>query len=256
MDEITSTPTQLRSAEVDKIVAAIVKVQGAATSVPKSKTAKAGSYSYDYADLTSIVDAFRAPLAANGLAVVHQLDAELVLRTTLFHTSGQWLASVVPLHDASPQSLGSEISYMRRYSLGGLLGIVTDDDDDARTAEGKRPPKPRKPAATPPASKPQPQAKPEEPPPPAEQDRLPPPLELVRKKASKALWAQAKQTAKVMGWDDEELLSRMKDRMAEEFHGITSSTELSAQQLGQLRGWFVRIENDSGPPSEGASFFN
>ena len=41
--------------------------------------------------------------------------------------------------DKSPQSQGSIITYMRRYALGALLGIATDEDDDGTA--GSVPPK-------------------------------------------------------------------------------------------------------------------
>ena len=33
-----------------------------------------------------------------------------------------------------PQALGSAITYARRYSLASMLGVMTDEDDDAERA--------------------------------------------------------------------------------------------------------------------------
>ena len=92
-----------------------------------------------YADLSSIWEAIREPLAANGLAVV-QLPVPgeagtLRLRTQLLHMSGEWIASeiVMPLAKADPQGYGSALTYARRYALAAMLG-VTQEDDDATAA--------------------------------------------------------------------------------------------------------------------------
>jgi hypothetical protein len=65
-----------------------------------------------------------------------------MLQTILTHSSGQWISSELPLQVFEKvQQLGSEITYLRRYTLSSLLGIVTDDDDDgkmANEAKGKK----------------------------------------------------------------------------------------------------------------------
>ena len=41
------------------------------------------------------------------------------------------LTAALPIHGGgSPQAIGSDLTYMRRYLLGCMTGIVTDDDDD------------------------------------------------------------------------------------------------------------------------------
>lgn len=115
-----------------------------------------------YADLPSIWEAIRAPLAANGLAVV-QLptpgeDGRLYLETRLMHSSGEWIAGTIamPLSKNDPQGYGSALTYARRYGLAAVLGI-TQEDDDAEAATNRAParPAPAKapPAAPPPANK-------------------------------------------------------------------------------------------------------
>ena len=46
--------------------------------------------------------------------------------------SGQWQSSlaVVPLPKADPQGVGISMTYMRRYALSAMLGIVTEGDTD------------------------------------------------------------------------------------------------------------------------------
>jgi hypothetical protein len=89
-----------------------------------------------YADLAAIVKASRPSLTKHGLSIVQQLithdDGHTLLHTVLGHTSGQWIESririVPPKTDV--QSLGSYITYLRRYSIASLCGIVTSGDDD------------------------------------------------------------------------------------------------------------------------------
>lgn len=58
------------------------------------------------------------------------------VHSELIHRTGQTLSCDLPLYtdDIDPQSLGSAITYMRRYSLFVLLGIKTQDDDGAKAS--------------------------------------------------------------------------------------------------------------------------
>lgn len=61
----------------------------------------------------------------------YEIHSELIYVKT-----GQVLSCDLPLYtdDIDPQSLGSAITYMRRYSLFVLLGIKTQDDDGAKAS--------------------------------------------------------------------------------------------------------------------------
>ena len=89
-----------------------------------------------YSDLTEIVKASRPSLAKNGLSVVQQIltncDGQSVLHTILGHVSGQYIESqmrIVP-PKADVQSLGSYLSYIRRYAYSSLVGVTTGNEDD------------------------------------------------------------------------------------------------------------------------------
>lgn len=94
-----------------------------------------------YATLASITAAVKKPLADHGLCVVQGVGAgegTAKVSTMILHASGQWIASELALpvgERATPQAIGSAISYGRRYGLAGLLGVVADDDDDGNVAE-------------------------------------------------------------------------------------------------------------------------
>ena len=109
-----------------------------------------------YASLTACWDACRAPLAANGLAVVQGLtvgDGSLTCTTRLCHASGEWLEASLTLPVQSSkgltivQSTGSVATYARRYGLCAIVGIAPyGEDSDAHAAPASRPkptPKPK-----------------------------------------------------------------------------------------------------------------
>jgi len=131
----------LQSEAINELAGALAKAQGEFTAAKKS--ADNPFFKSRYADLAEVVAACRAPLAKHGLCVIQQVTRDaaggVVLRSTLAHSSGQWIASeysVIPVK-ADPQGWGSAITYARRYSLAALVGVVTDDDDDGNAASGR-----------------------------------------------------------------------------------------------------------------------
>jgi hypothetical protein len=93
-----------------------------------------------YATLESVLDAVTVPLLDAGLFVTQTpvpLDSGWALKTTIAHVEGGELVGMVPLEygDAKGlnpmQSLGSAISYARRYGLLSLLCLTAEDDDGA-----------------------------------------------------------------------------------------------------------------------------
>ena len=87
-----------------------------------------------YADLAAVFEAVRKPLAESGISFTQTTelrDGAFILRTTLRHNSGQWIASEYPLPlNGKPQEIGSALTYAKRYSLSAMVGIAADEDDD------------------------------------------------------------------------------------------------------------------------------
>lgn len=140
--------------EINELVAALAKAQG--KMLPAVFNKQNSHFRQKYADFTSVMDACRAPLAENGLAVMQYCEdvgEKSKLVTMIAHTSGQWIKSYMPLiaKEMTSQGLGSAISYAKRYSLSAMLGIVSDEDkdsdDDGEIAVGRGKPAP---APTPP----------------------------------------------------------------------------------------------------------
>ena len=127
-----------KSEQINELAAALAKCQGALR--PAKKDSQNPFFKSNYADLESIVAVAREPLAANGLSVTQLVDSTndglIQLETILLHSSGQWIQSTMVARPmkSDPQSLGSLISYLRRYSYAALLSIVTGDDDDGEAA--------------------------------------------------------------------------------------------------------------------------
>lgn len=112
---------------------ALSKMQGQMT--PAIKDATNPAFKSKYADLASVWEAIRKPLSDNGLSVTQQTDildnGQMILITTVWHTSGESLVARYPLMPAQNtiQAVGSCLSYARRYSISALLGVTQDDDD-------------------------------------------------------------------------------------------------------------------------------
>ena len=66
------------------------------------------------------------------------------LVTMLADSSGQWVKSIMPIppNKGDAQSMGSAISYARRYALSALVGISQMDDDGEEAMKEERKPKP------------------------------------------------------------------------------------------------------------------
>lgn len=89
-----------------------------------------------YADLASVISTAKTELAAAGIAYTQSPGqnekGDLYVDTLLFHTSGEWLEGRIVMHPIKfdAQSIGSLISYCKRYSLQAMLGMAAEDEDD------------------------------------------------------------------------------------------------------------------------------
>ena len=155
-----------RSSEtIGKLAAALIQFQKRGIKIPKSS--KNPFLKSKYADLSTILDHIQGPLADDGLTIVQMPVGEHELCTKLMHESGEYIESTYkmqPLESVidsatkakaiTPQSIGSVITYQRRYAIGAMLNLNIDDDVDgnppnaAELAEAASPPPaPKKTAA-------------------------------------------------------------------------------------------------------------
>ena len=128
-----------QSEQINEIAAALAKAQGEMEGAIKDSANP--FFKSRYADLASVWDACRRPLAVNGIAVIQSpsvADLRVTVETLLVHTSGQWFRNDLScaVKDDSPQVIGSATTYLRRYALQSLVGVAPEDDDGER-AQGR-----------------------------------------------------------------------------------------------------------------------
>lgn len=105
-------------------------------------------YGYSYSDLPKIFSVINPLLKKYGLGFT-QLINDTNLVTCLFHVeSGETIESTtaIPQNVALKgmndfQVMGSAITYVRRYAISSMLGLVTDKDTDAGGEQLKKEPK-------------------------------------------------------------------------------------------------------------------
>jgi ERF superfamily len=105
-------------------------------------------YGYTYADLPKIFEVINPLLKKHGLGFTQLINGtELV--TIVFHVeTGETIESKTAIPQGVQlkgmndfQVLGSAISYLRRYCISSILGIVSDKDTDAGGEQVKAEPK-------------------------------------------------------------------------------------------------------------------
>lgn len=123
-----------KSESIKELTAALVKFQGEVSN-PKNSTENP-LFKTKYAPLSDILTLVRPLLAKYGLSVIQipSGDGEKITITTiLLHESGEWIESeplVIRPEKNKPQSIGSAVSYGRRYSISAMLNISSEGTDD------------------------------------------------------------------------------------------------------------------------------
>lgn len=152
--EFTSIDEQIyMSATIGTLATALCEFQKEITGVAKNNSNP--FYGSKYADLAAIWQTIREPLTKNGLCLIQlpcSADPKVAKMTTmLIHTSGEYMGSsfslallrdkkgvgLVEQHD--PQTVGSAITYARRYGIVSILGIHQEDDDGNKYAHKPAP---------------------------------------------------------------------------------------------------------------------
>ena len=94
-------------------------------------------FNYTYSNLNSIFKIIKPLLMKHDLGFYQILDGRNLV-TTIFHVkSGEQIQGSAEIPQVSLkgmndyQTLGSGVTYLRRYSLSTMLGLITDKDVDA-----------------------------------------------------------------------------------------------------------------------------
>lgn len=118
-----------KSESIKELAAALCKFQASMGAI--TKDAENPFFKSKYASLSAIIEDTREPLANAGLSYAQFPTGKNCLETVLMHSSGEWVSEWFEINpvDSKPQSLGSAITYARRYALSAILGLQVEDDD-------------------------------------------------------------------------------------------------------------------------------
>lgn len=89
-----------------------------------------------YADLGSHLASVTSALNNNNLSLVqktHDCDHGVCVETILYHSSGEFISGGllrIPVVKNDPQGHGAALTYARRFSLGSLLSLYGEEDND------------------------------------------------------------------------------------------------------------------------------
>lgn len=117
------------------IAEALVAFQSDIPSVTKNASADTGKYGYEYASLDYLTPIVLKALTDVGIAYTAAPDVKdgiAVLNAQLIHESGTAIGGNYPLGNPNipAQSMGSAITYARRYALLALTGVAPGGEDD------------------------------------------------------------------------------------------------------------------------------
>ena len=140
------------SDSIKNIAAAQLAVQKEIKDISKDST----GYGYKYTSFDKLVQYLRPLLAKHGISFVQMPlggspghddgKGTVGLQTLYMHAeSGEWITNAIksPVAESKGmntyQSIGSAITYFRRYSLSSFVGIASEEDADAASNETRKP---------------------------------------------------------------------------------------------------------------------
>jgi hypothetical protein len=146
-----------RSEMIGELVTALAKSQGEFSAALKESDNP--YYNSKYADLGAVINAVRPALSKHGIALVQTSEADLERQTasvtTSLHCGEQWISCTAeapaagkgkkaPDDPTAPtrfdvQTIGAVWTYLRRYTLQGLVGVPAEDDDGNSVVGNNKP---------------------------------------------------------------------------------------------------------------------
>lgn len=135
--DLISYKTSKDTTEIDK---ALLEFNKEVESIEKGETNP--FFKNYYCSLDQIISYVRPILAKHDLYLqqfpISGGENMLSVKTILKHISGQFIESdSMPIKfGKTPQDFGSTNTYLRRYSLGSILGLSFEKDDDANEVSG------------------------------------------------------------------------------------------------------------------------
>ena len=131
-----------KSESIKALATAQLALQKEIKDISKDST----GYGYKYTSFDKLVQYLRPLLAKHGISFIQMPDGtagSIGLTTLYMHSSGEWIANTVmcPIAEHKGmntyQSVGSAITYFRRYSLASFTGIASEEDVDESTSDKK-----------------------------------------------------------------------------------------------------------------------
>jgi hypothetical protein len=136
-----------RSESVKNLMAALVKAQPEFTAALKNSENPA--FKSKYADLGSVITAVRPALNKHGIVLLQLCESDTTRQTTTVTTylycGDEWVSfsAEAPAKGIGEkynvQTMGAAWTYLKRYTLQGLLGIPSEDDDGNSLAVNNAP---------------------------------------------------------------------------------------------------------------------
>lgn len=124
------TLTSEKERKMQELIKSLIKAKKNFEPIVKDTKA----FNYKYATLDQIISATSSHLADQGLTVIQfpiSNSEEVGVETILAHESGDTLSRefTTQLPKRDPQSIGSALTYFRRYGQLAVLGLAPEDDD-------------------------------------------------------------------------------------------------------------------------------
>jgi hypothetical protein len=107
-----------------------------------TKDATNPDFNSKYLSLDELNKTLKPILNELGLLIVHTSRDRNIITAVVDTESGNQIESRFAIPDTitDPQKMGSAISYGKRYNIGQLFNIVTDEDDDGNSVSGAKKP--------------------------------------------------------------------------------------------------------------------
>lgn len=111
---------------MQELIKALIKAKAEFNPIQKDGTNP--HYKRKYATLDAVLDAVTPGLSKHGLVVIQTteiFEGKTVLRTHIFHESGENITSTYPLPEISDsQKFGAALTYARRYAVCAILSVT------------------------------------------------------------------------------------------------------------------------------------
>lgn len=127
--ELINTSDKIKQAQQREQLSLHQKLHKAKLAIGKV-VKNAQSHHSKYADLNAIMDVVEPILLENGLLLLQPIQGQQVCTQIIDIESGASVDSCIDLPtNTTPQTMGSAITYYRRYTLQACLSLQAVDDD-------------------------------------------------------------------------------------------------------------------------------